>query len=245
MGARTPQSKLCDNIKLVQLGSPGSLGLLGQPYQGVKCCNPKHLGLLGCMSKILSAKQKADELGISLRALAKTRHLYKHIPKSPRKYLYFAEDQREAVRPNIGQSSVKSRSGRRRNVPFGEENYHKAPGGSGEKLKVLNQMRAKASLEKKGSPEEIKSMDLALAIKIKDNHKEIVEQKRAETLSRVYQENERLRKKDPSRYGSMNPRTPLINFSTPWKDLYPQEKSEYDRALEDLQGDNLGDKKYY
>ena len=105
--------------------------------------------------------------------------------------------------------------------------------------------KAKASLEKKGSPEEIKSMDLALAIKIKDNHKEIVEQKRAETLSRVYQENERLRKKDPSRYGSMNPRTPLVNFSTPWKDLYPQEKSEYDRALEDLQGDNLGDKKYY
>ena len=197
------------------------------------------------MAKILNAQQKAEELGISLSGLAKTRHLYKHIKKSPRKYLYFKEEDRpnKVVAPDI---PVISRSiGRRRNVPFGEENYHKAPGGSGEKLKVLNQMRAKASLEKKGSPGEIKSMDLALAIKIKDNHKEIVEQKRAETLSRVYQENERLRKKDPSRYGSMNPRTPLVNFSTPWKDLYPQEKSEYDSALEDLQGDNLGDMKYY
>ena len=199
------------------------------------------------MSKLLSAKDKAKELGISTNGLAKTRHLYKHIKISPRKYMYFKQDEAEAVRPNkvnVPDVPVNSRS-RRRDVPFGEENYHKAPGGSGEKLKVLNQMRAKASLEKSGTPEEIKSMDLALAIKIKDNHKEIVEQKRAETLSRVYQENERLRKKDPSRYGSMNPRTPLINFSTPWKDLYPQEKSEYDRALEDLQGDNLGDKKYY
>tara|TARA_R110002020_G_scaffold269992_1_gene485310 strand:- start:281 stop:601 length:321 start_codon:yes stop_codon:yes gene_type:complete len=106
-------------------------------------------------------------------------------------------------------------------------------------------MRAKASLEGSGTEEEIKSMDEALAIKIKDNHKEIVEQKRAQTLSKIYQENERLRKKDPSRYGTMFPRTPLVDFSTPWKDLYPREKSEWDKALEDLQGENLGDIKYY
>ena len=37
--------------------------------------------------KILTAKQKAEELGVSLSGLAKTRHLYKHIKKSPRKYL--------------------------------------------------------------------------------------------------------------------------------------------------------------
>ena len=203
------------------------------------------------MSKMLSAKDKAKELGISTNGLAKTRHLYKHIRKSPHKYLYFKEDPQDIVRPNSNpgpntpENSRTPRQHRRRNVPFGEENYHKAPGGSGEKFKVLNQMRAKASLEKKGTPEEIKSMDLALAIKIKDNHKEIVEQKRAETLSRVYQENERLRKKDPSRYGTMFPRTPLVDFSTPWKDLYPQEKSEYDRALEELQGDTEGFNKYY
>ena len=95
------------------------------------------------MTKVLSAKQKAEELGISLSGLAKTRHLYKHIKKSPRKYLYFAEDPREVVRPNtvprpdIPVNSSTPRSHRRRGVPFGEENYHKCPSGSGEKLKVL------------------------------------------------------------------------------------------------------------
>jgi len=32
--------------------------------------------------KYLSAKQKADELGITTNGLAKTRHLYKHIKKA-------------------------------------------------------------------------------------------------------------------------------------------------------------------
>jgi len=44
------------------------------------------------MTKYLSAKQKAKELGITTSGLAKTRHLYKHIRKSPHKYLYFEED---------------------------------------------------------------------------------------------------------------------------------------------------------
>ena len=48
--------------------------------------------------KYLTAKQKAEELGITLSGLRKTRHLYKHIPKGPRKYLYFAEDPQEVVR---------------------------------------------------------------------------------------------------------------------------------------------------
>ena len=43
------------------------------------------------MTKYLSAKEKAKELGITTGGLAKTRHLYKHIRKSPHKYLYFAE----------------------------------------------------------------------------------------------------------------------------------------------------------
>jgi hypothetical protein len=78
------------------------------------------------MTKVLSAKQKSEELGISMRALAKTRRLYKHIPKSPRKFLYFPEEPKEAVRPIMlggSDSTVKSRSNRRRNVPFGQENY--------------------------------------------------------------------------------------------------------------------------
>ena len=51
------------------------------------------------MTKYLTAKQKALELGISLSGLRKTRHLYKHIPKGPRKYLYFPEDPQDVVRP--------------------------------------------------------------------------------------------------------------------------------------------------
>jgi hypothetical protein len=42
----------------------------------------------------------------------------------------------------------------------------------------------------------------------------------------------------------MNPRTPLVNLQTPWRTLFPQEKSEYDKALEELQGDTK-DKSIY
>ena len=194
------------------------------------------------MNKYLTAKQKADELGITTRGLAKTRHLYKHIQKSPRKFLYFKEDPRKAVRPNGVGSSVSSvgtpkspRTHRRRNVPYGEENYHKAPGGSGNSLRLLNQMRAKASLESKGTEEELKSMDQALAIKIKDNHKDIVEKKQFELQTKITIENERLRREDPSYYGRMlyGPVTPVKPHRTPWKDLYPKEPDEYDRYTQE------------
>ena len=194
------------------------------------------------MNKYLTAKQKADELGITTRGLAKTRHLYKHIQKSPRKFLYFKEDPREEVRPNGVGSSVSSvgtpkspRTHRRRNVPYGEENYHKAPGGSGNSLRLLNQMRAKASLEGKGTEEELKSMDQALAIKIKDNHKDIVEKKQFELQTKITIENERLRREDPSYYGRMlyGPVTPVKPHRTPWKDLYPKEPDEYDRYTQE------------
>ena len=194
------------------------------------------------MNKYLTAKQKADELGNTTRGLAKTRHLYKHIQKSPRKFLYFKEDPRKAVRPNGVGSSVSSvgtpkspRTHRRRNVPYGEENYHKAPGGSGNSLRLLNQMRAKASLEGKGTEEELKSMDQALAIKIKDNHKDIVEKKQFELQTKITIENERLRREDPSYYGRMlyGPVTPVKPHRTPWKDLYPKEPDEYDRYTQE------------
>jgi hypothetical protein len=194
------------------------------------------------MTKYLTAKQKAEELGITTRGLAKTRHLYKHIQKSPRKFLYFKEDPRQAVRPNGVGSSVSSvgtpkspRTHRRRNVPYGEENYHKAPGGSGNSLRLLNQMRAKASLEGKGTEEELKSMDQALAIKIKDNHKDIVEKKQFELQTKITIENERLRREDPSYYGRMlyGPVTPVKPHRTPWTDLFPKEPDEYDRYTQE------------
>jgi hypothetical protein len=189
------------------------------------------------MTKILSAKQKAMELGITTSGLAKTRHLYKHIKKSPHKYLYFAEDPREVVRPNTvnGPStpgnSRTPRSNRRRGVPFGEENYHKAPGGSGNSLKVLNQMRAKASLEGRHSDKELNSMTEAMAIKIKDNHEEIVEKKQFELQTKITRENESLRKADPSYYARWlrGPTAPVVSHSSPWTPLHPKEPDEYER----------------
>ena len=202
------------------------------------------------MTKYLTAKQKAEELGITTRGLAKTRHLYKHIQKSPRKFLYFKEEAREVVRPNGVGSSVSSltpkppRSHRRREVPFGEENYHKCPSGSGDKLKMYNQMKAKASLEGKVKPEEIQSLTEAMTIKIKDNHKEIVEQKRAQKIAEIQQQDERQRRKDPRRYGHFNPRGRLINLRTKWNEIFPKEKDEYELALEEL-GVNSSEKEYY
>ena len=96
-------------------------------------------------------------------------------------------------------------------------------------------MRAKASLEGKGTKEELNSMDEALAIKIKDNHKEIVEKKQFELQTKITIENERLRREDPSYYGRMlyGPVAPVITHRTPWKDLYPKEPDEYDRYTQE------------
>jgi len=202
------------------------------------------------MTKILTAKQKAKELGITTRGLAKTRHLYKHIPKSPRKFLYFKEEAREVVRPMSVSSSVGSvtpksspRSQRRREVPFGEENYHKCPGGSGHSLQRLNQLRSKLAYEGKRSDEEIKSMDQATEYQITKNHKEIVEKKQKELQIKNALENERAKKADPSYYGRMltGPNPPVITHRTPWKDLYPKEPDEYDRYKKE----NLVDEKEF
>jgi hypothetical protein len=166
------------------------------------------------MFKYLSAKEKAKELGITTSGLAKTRHLYKYIKKSPHKYLYFKEDPREVVRPNTvnapgtPENSRTPRQHRRRNVPFEQDNYHKAKGRNGQHFKVLNQMRAKASLEGKCTKEELRSLDRALAIKIKSNHKEIVEEHQRRLQSQLMSEDtarQKLFKRRPQG---------LINLST-------------------------------
>ena len=200
------------------------------------------------MTKILSAKQKATELGITTSGLAKTRHLYKHIKKSPRKYLYFAEEAQDIVRPNIGNAPVtpvNSRTLRRRNVSPEDTNYHKAPGGSGEKLKVLNQMRAKVALEGKVTPEDLKYLDGAMAIKIKDNARQIVEQEQNRKRAELLAEEQRLRNNDPKRYGGLirGNRTPLIDVRTPWRNLFETPKTEYDVALEELE--DIPKNRYY
>ena len=135
---------------------------------------------------------------------------------------------------------------RRRNVPPENTNYHKCPGGSGEKLKVLNQMRAKASLEGKVTPEDLKYLDGAMAIKIKDNARQIVEQEQNRKRAELWAEEQRLRNNNPSRYGGpiRGNRTRIVDVSTPWKNLFETPKTEYDVALEEL-GENSSEKKYY
>ena len=129
---------------------------------------------------------------------------------------------------------------------FGEENYHKAPGGSGENLKVLNQMRAKVALEGKVAPEDLRYLDGAMSIKINDNARQIVEQEQNKKRAEFFAKEEQLRKKDPTRYGGLirGNRTPLIDVSTPWRNLFETPKTEYDVALEEL-GENSSEKKYY
>ena len=132
------------------------------------------------MTKLLSAEAKAEEVGVSLSGLRKTRHLYKHIKKSPRKYLYYAEDPKESVRPNMvgaPDTPVNSRKNRRRNVPFGHENYHKAPGGSGNSLQRLNQLRSKIAYEGKIPQDQAQYLDEATEETLRTKSKEVIEAK--------------------------------------------------------------------
>ncbi len=69
-------------------------------------------------------------------------------------------------------------------------------------------MRAKASLEGKCTDEEIRNMDRALAIKIKSNHKEIVEEEQRRLQSELMA-NDRRRQEELKR----RPQG-LINLST-------------------------------
>ena len=144
------------------------------------------------MTKILTAKQKAEELGISLSGLAKSRHLYKHIKKSPRKYLYFKEEDRPFI-PEPLVTPINSRS-RRRGVPFGDTQYHKAKGRSGEHFKLLNQMRSKVALEGKIPPEKLNDFNEALAHKVNENYEEINEQRKAQLQQELMRNDENARK---------------------------------------------------
>ena len=199
------------------------------------------------MTKILTAKQKAEEVGITLSGLAKTRHLYKHIQKSPRKFLYFQEDDRP-IKPVALDAPLNSRSKvRRRDVGSlpGDTRYHKCPGGSGENFKLLNQMRAKASLEGKVKPDQLKYLSGAMAIHIKDNAKQIVEQEQTKKRSELMAQEERARKRNPSRYGGMirGNISRTIDVRTPWRNLFETPKTEYDVALEELE--DVPKNKYY
>jgi hypothetical protein len=186
--------------------------------------------------KVLSAQQKAKELGISLSGLRQTRHLYKHIKKSPRKYLYFEEEYRPFI-PETPVAVAKPRS-RRRNVPFGQTLYSKAPGGSGEKLKVLNQMRAKMALEGSIPKEEQETFTEALAHKVKENYKKINEERKAQLRSELMADDERTRRKNISRYGGLyNPRQVSPRYSIQFaRDAEEDCRNEEQNFLNSIEG---------
>jgi len=188
------------------------------------------------MTKYLTAKQKSRELGISLSGLRQSRHLYKHIKKSPRKYLYFEEENRPFIPEPVHTNHDKRSKVRRREVLPGDTRYHKCPGGSGESFKLLNQMRSKMALEGSIPKEEQEAFNGALAHKVKENYKEINEQRKAKLRSELMAQEERARKKDPSRYGGMirGPRSGLVDVRTNWSEIFPREKDEYELALEEL-----------
>ena len=72
--------------------------------------------------------------------------------------------------------SPRSRRPQRRDVPFGQERYHKCKSGSGDKLKLYNQMRSKMALEGRIPKKEQEAFNGALAHKVKENYKDIDEQ---------------------------------------------------------------------
>ena len=81
--------------------------------------------------------------------------------------------------------------------------------------------------------------------KIKDNAQQIVEQEQAKKRSELMAQEERSRKKDPSRYGGMirDNRIGTIDVQTPWRNLFETPKTEYDEALENAE--DAPGKKYY
>jgi len=197
------------------------------------------------MSKILSAKQKAEELGISLSGLAKTRHLYKHIKKSPRKYLYYVEEEREATRPIkvVAPDSLDNSRSRRRDVPYEDTNYHKAKGRGGEHFKLLNQMRSKMALENKIPQEERTEFTEALAHTVKKNYKQINEQRKAEITSKLLREDEATRKRMAK---LRNPIQNVGGMKYPYTNLaYPTASSQSYRFIDKMEDERNATRSWF
>ena len=197
------------------------------------------------MSKILSAKQKAEELGISVSGLAKTRHLYKHIKKSPRKYLYYVEEDREATRPIkvVAPDSLDNSRSRRRDVPYEDTNYHKAKGRGGEHFKLLNQMRSKMALENKIPQEERTEFTEALAHTVKKNYKQINEQRKAEITSKLLREDEATRKRMAK---FRNPIQNVGGMKYPYTNLaYPTSSSQSYRFIDKMEDERNATRSWF
>ena len=213
------------------------------------------------MTKFLSAQEKAKELGITTNGLAKTRHLYKHIKKSPRKYLYFKEDEGEAIRPNklnTPDTPDNSRSKvKRRDVPFGETKYSKVKGRGGSHFKILNQMRSKLALEGKIPKEKLNDFDEALAHKVNENYQEINENRKLQLAMKIQREDEAARITREKMANARNPikAEPIRKYPfTMLTNIYPtpntsnwryQDQAEDRRNAERSWNEDFKEYKYY
>lgn len=70
-----------------------------------------------------------------------------------------------------------------------------------------------------------------------DNLPQAIELAKQQKQNRIKQ---RLMESVPKNYGGFNIQTPLINFRTEWKTLFPKEKDEYELALEAIPKDIKG-----
>jgi len=213
------------------------------------------------MTKLLTALEKATELGISTNGLAKTRHLYKHIKKSPRKYLYFKEDEAEAIRPNkviAPDIPDNSRSKiRRRDIPLGDTQYSKVKGRGGEHFKILNQMRSKLALEGKIPKEKLNDFNEALAHKVNENYEEINENRKLQLAMKIQREDEEARRVREKMANARNPIKvePIRKYPfTMLTNIYPtpntsnwryQDQAEDRRNAERSWNEDFKEYKYY
>ena len=108
--------------------------------------------------------------------------------------------------------------------------YHKAR--NGHQLKALNDLRQLTRIKK--------SLNESQIAEITDDIIEVAKQRRRERLAQ--QEQEAQRKLNKANYGGFincNNRG-IKDVQTSWRPLYPQQKDEYDLAMEEAQENKKG-----
>ena len=172
-----------------------------------------------------NAGEYSKMLGITPSALRKRRlsgKLEGQFIKKGSEYFYSSQ---ETHRPNKDKFTVNvSRSKhRRRNVPDSCTNYHKAR--NGHQLKALNDLRQLTRINK--------SLNESQIAEITDDIIEVAKQRRRERIAQQEQEAQRnLTKTNYGGFINCNNRG-IKDVQTSWRPLYPQQKDEYDLAMEE------------
>jgi len=172
-----------------------------------------------------NASEYAKMLGITTSAVRKRRlqgKLEGEYVKKDSEYFYKSP---RGDRPNKDKFTVHvSRSKiRRRNVPEASTMYHKAR--NGHQLKALNDLRQLTRIKK--------SLNESQIAEITDDIIEVAKQRRRERLAQQEQEAQRnLNKANYGGFINCNNRG-IKDVQTSWRPLYPQQKDEYDLAMEE------------